>query len=251
MARKVLVLGGTSEASNLVGALADRGDAGVLSYAGRVGAPRTQPLPVRIGGFGGVAGLTEYLRAERITHLVDATHPFATRISGNAVEAGAAAGVPLIALTRPPWRPQSGDRWHEVPDIGAAVAALTGAPRRVFLALGRLNLPAFATQPQHHYVLRLVDPPDGPLPLPDCTVVLARGPFEFAGDLSLMRTHGVQMVVAKNAGGVGAEAKLHAARALGLPVILVRRPALPARREVDSVDAVLRWLDHASADRGV
>lgn len=252
--RHILVLGGTLEASALARALAERGERAVLSYAGRVASPRAQPVPVRVGGFGGAAGLARHLRDHAVTHLVDATHPFAARMSANAVAAGADAGVPLLALTRPAWRPDAGDDWTTVPDMDAAVAALDGPPRRVLLALGRLHLAEFAVRPQHHYVLRLVDPPETPPPLPRHTVVVARGPFDVAGDIALLRAHRIDLVVCKNAGGTGADAKLHAARALGLPVLMVARPPLPARSEVSSVADVLRWLDdaslHAPAPRG-
>ena len=152
---RVLILGGTSEASLLARACADAGLDAVLSYAGRVDAPRAQPVETRIGGFGGAEGLADWMRANAITHLVDATHPFAARISANAVEAARLAGVPLAAFERPAWQPQPGDDWQTVPDMDAAVDALDGPPARVFLAIGRLNLEAFAHQPQHHYLLDL------------------------------------------------------------------------------------------------
>ncbi|USI72548.1 cobalt-precorrin-6A reductase [Sphingomonas morindae] len=247
---RCLVLGGTGEASALAAALAARGIAAVLSYAGRTAAPRAQPVPVRIGGFGGADGLAAYLRAERISHVVDATHAFAAQISAHAVTAAAAAGVPLLALTRPAWRPQPGDRWRAVADIAAAVAALAGAQRRVMLALGRMHVAAFAAQPQHFYLLRFIEPAPLPPPLPDHTLLVARGPFTAESEAALMRAHGIDLVVAKNAGGDGAIAKLEAARALGLPVLMIDRPVLPPRAEVETVAAVLRWLDHA-ADRGV
>lgn len=222
-----------------------------LSYAGRVARPRAQPVALRVGGFGGIAGLTAHLRDNRITHVVDATHPFAAQMSRHAVAACAATGLPLIALTRPPWRPQPGDTWTSVPDIAAAVAQLHGPAQRILLAIGRLHLASFAAQPQHHYVLRLVDPPTEPPPLPRHTIIVARGPFETAADTALMREHGIDLVVAKNAGGSAADAKLHAARALHLPVIMIERPDLPARPEVHSVEAVLAWLAHAGTDLGV
>ncbi|MDO5612470.1 MAG: cobalt-precorrin-6A reductase [Paracoccus sp. (in: a-proteobacteria)] len=248
--QRILVLGGTTEASALAAALAGRGADVVLSYAGRTRAPRAQPVPVRIGGFGGVQGLADYLRGHGITHLIDATHPFAATISRNAVAAAQITGTPLIALTRPPWQPGPGDDWHHVPDIAAAVTALSGPAQRVMLALGRMQLPEFAAQPQHHYLLRLVDPPDQPPPLPRHQVIVDRGPFTTAGDMALMRDHGTRIIVAKNAGGTGADAKLAAARALRLPVILIDRPALPPRRQAFSVAEVLAWLDHP-ADLGV
>lgn len=229
----------------LAKALADQGIAGVFSYAGRTDAPVAQALPLRIGGFGGVAGLVAYLRAERITHIVDATHPFAAQMSAHAVAAARETGLPLIALERQPWRAGEGDRWTHVADMEAAARALPKRPARVFLAIGKLNLHVFAARPDHHYLLRLVDPPDA-LPLPDAEAVIARGPFTLEGDLDLMRTHRITHIVAKNAGGVGARAKLDAARKLGLPVILIDRPQIPERRSVETVAEVLAWLHAAN-----
>ena len=203
---------------------------------------------MRVGGFGGAEGLADFLRAEGIARVVDATHPFAAQISRNAIAACAATGMPLLALERPAWQPGPGDRWSMTPDIETAAALLSGSPQRVFLAIGSQHLSAFATQPQHHYLLRLVDPPEAPLPLPDCVVELARGPFDAEGDRVLMQRHGITLIVAKNAGGTGAEAKLTAARDLGLPVILIDRPAIPPRPVTASVDEALRWCH---ADLGV
>ena len=223
-------------------AIAKAGLAGVYSYAGRTEAPMGQPIHMRVGGFGGVEGLVAYLQAEKITHVIDATHPFAAQMSTNAVAACATTGTPLIALERAPWTPGEGDRWTHVPDIPAAVTALNGPPQRVFLAIGRQHLDPFAAQPQHHYLLRLVDPPTGPLPLPQAQVIVARGPFDLAGDTALMQSHGTQILVAKNAGGKGAVAKIAAARALGLPVIMIDRPVIPQRPVARSVKDVLAWL---------
>ncbi|MFN3955308.1 MAG: cobalt-precorrin-6A reductase [Pararhodobacter sp.] len=254
----LLILGGTIEASRLCQAVAEAGLPATLSYMGRVERPKPQPVAQRIGGFGGVAGLVGWLRAHAITHLIDATHPFAAQMSTNAIAAAHTAGVPLIALTRPPWVPGPGDNWQHVPDIDAAVAALDGPAQRIMLAIGRMHLPAFAAQPQHDYLLRLVDDPASPPPLPRHCVVVDRGPFSLAGDLALMRDHGIERVVSKNAGGSGARAKLDAARALGLPVVMIDRPALPPRTETTTIDAVLRWIaetpDHHEphgAHRGV
>jgi precorrin-6A/cobalt-precorrin-6A reductase len=201
-----------------------------------------QPLPVRVGGFGGVAGLVRYLRAEGISHLIDATHPFAAQMSRHAVAACAETSTPLIALERAPWQAGPGDRWTHVPDIAGAVAALGEAPRRVFLAIGRQNLDAFASAPQHHYLLRLVDAPTDLLPLPQAEAVIARGPFTVEGDRALLQTHRIDLIVAKNAGGAGAEAKLIAARDLGLPVVLIDRPAVPERPVARTVAEVMAWL---------
>lgn len=231
----------------LARALAAVGVEAVFSYAGRTDHPVDQPLPVRIGGFGGVDGLRNYLRAQSIGAVVDATHPFAAQISRNALQACALADVPLITLQRTAWVAGDGDQWINVPDIDAAVHALPDTPAQVFLAIGKQNLSGFAAKP-HHYLLRLVDAPDA-RPLPDCTIILARGPFEMEADKALMVRHKISHIVAKNAGGTGAAAKLQAARALHIPVILIDRPALPARHVVGSVAEVMAWLSHA--DRGV
>lgn len=218
----------------------------MFSYAGRTSAPAPQPLPTRVGGFGGVEGLIDYLRRENITHVVDATHPFAARMSANAVAACRETGVTLCALERPPWQAGPGDKWQHVADMAAAVAALPERPCRVFLAIGRQNLPDFAGRPQHFYLLRLVDRPEGPLPLPRAEAVIARGPFTREQDRALLEEHAIDLVVAKNAGGAGAWAKLDAARDLGLPVILIDRPAIPARRVLGRVDEVMAWLGHSA-----
>lgn len=248
---RILLLGGTTEASRLARALCDAGLDAVFSYAGRTDAPVTQPLPQRVGGFGGVAGLADYLQAEGISHVVDATHPFAAQMSRNAVAACNRTGTPLIALERPAWAPVPADNWQAVADVEAAVAALPETPARVFLAIGKQTLAPFAAKPQHHYLLRLVDPPQAAFPLPQTSVVIARGPFDAAGDTALMRAHGITHIVAKNAGGAGAEAKLTAARALHLPVILIDRPALPPRKIAATVEEVMRWLHHPGTERGV
>ncbi len=201
-----------------------------------------QPIHMRVGGFGGAEGLRTYLKAEGITHVVDATHPFAAQMSSNAVAACAAEGIALIALERAPWRPNEDDRWMHVPDIPSAVAALAGPAQRVFLAIGRQHIDAFAAHPQHRYLLRLVDTPTSPLPFP-ADVVVARGPFDVAGDTALMQEHRIEVVVAKNAGGKGAVAKIAAARALGLPVVMIDRPVIPPRRVVHSVAGVMAWLN--------
>ncbi len=241
---RILLLGGTTEAGQMARALHDAGCEAVYSYAGRTEAPVTQPLPTRIGGFGGVAGLQAYLDAEGISHVIDATHPFAAQMSANAVIACAGSAIPLIALERAPWVAGEGDRWTHVADLAAAVATLSGPARRVFLAIGRQHLEPFAGQPQHHYLVRLVDAPHGPLPLPLARLVVARGPFDVAGDTALMRDHRTEIVVAKNAGGKGAVAKIAAARALGLPVVMIDRPAIPRRNVARTVAAVMDWLGH-------
>jgi len=235
--------------------LAGRSELAVtLSLAGRTAAPARQPVPVRVGGFGGAEGLREYLRAERIDALVDATHPYAALISANAARAAEQANVALLALRRPPWKPVSGDRWTEVANTEEAVGALGAAPRRVFLALGRNELAPFVRAPQHHYLVRSVDLVDPPLTVPDATYVVARGPFAEAAERALLTTHGIEVVVAKNSGGPATYGKIAAARELGLAVLLLRRPQLPSVPSVETVEDALAWLDHAlvsGVDRGV
>lgn len=251
---RVLILGGTAEANRLAEAVADdpRIDA-VLSYAGRTENPTPPPISWRVGGFGGIDGLIHYLAAEKIARVVDATHPFAAQMSANAVAACAIAAVPLLALERPAWQRESRDHWIEVDDLPAAAKALGAASRRVFLGIGRQFLNQFAAHPQHQYLVRLVDPPRGALPLPGAEVIVARGPFDRAGDHALLKHHRIEIVVARNAGGDSASAKIEAARDLGLPVVMVRRPSIPARDKVETVAEVMRWLGHGEdpAERGV
>jgi len=217
----------------------------VYSYGGRTRAPADQPLPTRIGGFGGVSGLVDYIRREGITHVIDATHPFAAEMSRNAVAACAETGTPLIALERMPWDRMQGDDWIEVADVNAAAAALPDAAARVFLAIGRQHIAPFAGKPQHTYTLRFVDPPEAPLPFA-AEVIVSRGPFTLAGELEMIRMRGIAWIVARNSGGEGARAKIDAARMLGVPVIMISRPKLPERPRVESVTDVMQWLGHST-----
>ncbi|MBY5931785.1 cobalt-precorrin-6A reductase [Tateyamaria omphalii] len=251
MRANLLILGGTTEATAFANAAAEKGLTGTVSFAGRVDRPKRQPLPQRIGGFGGVSGLIEYLHAQKITHVIDATHPFAAQMSRNAVAACAQADVPLLALTRAPWSAQPGDDWTHVPNIASAVAALDQPAKRVMLAVGRMHLAEFAPNPQHFYLLRLVDPPKDPPPFPGHHVLVSRGPFTQDDDRALMQDHRIDLVVSKNAGGTGAYAKIAAARSLGLPVVMIDRPAVPERQEAHSVAEVMDWLRHSGVDLGV
>ncbi len=252
---RVLILGGTTEARLLGERLAKRGDLDVtLSLAGRTASPVPHAVPIRVGGFGGAAGLADYLVAERIDALIDATHPYANIISENAAAAARQTSVPFMALRRPPWTAVAGDRWIEVNDTSAAVRAIGEAPRSVFVALGRNELAPFAAAPQHRYLVRSVDAVDPPLPLPHVAYITARGPFSEADDRALMTAHKIDVVIAKNSGGSAAYGKIAAARALGVDVILLRRPAAPAAPAVETMEDAIAWLDHAltsAAARGV
>jgi precorrin-6A/cobalt-precorrin-6A reductase len=243
---RILVLGGTSEARQLCAQLAQRPALSVtVSLAGRTGAPAAMAVPVRTGGFGGADGLAAYLTAQRIDLLIDATHPYAAIISANAAAAARQAKVRILAVRRPPWVPQPGDRWIEVADINEAARALGAAPRRAFLALGRKDLTPFEAAPQHHYLIRSVDPVTPPLALPDAEYITARGPFGEAQERALLRANRIDIVVAKNSGGDATQGKIAAARALGLTVIMPRRPLLPEVPSVARVADVLAMLDHA------
>jgi precorrin-6A/cobalt-precorrin-6A reductase len=252
---RVLILGGTMEARQLAERLARRADLAVtLSLAGRTTAPASQPVPVRVGGFGGAQGLAGYLCDQKIAVLIDATHPYAAAISTSAAIAAPRACVALLALRRPGWTPMTGDRWIEVVDMAGAVRALGEIPRRAFLALGRKEIAPFEDAPQHRYLIRSVEPVMPPLKVPQAIYITGRGPFAEADERALLKRHRIDVVVAKNSGGPASYGKIGAARALGLPVIMLRRPPLPAVEAVETVDDAVGWLDHVStfaAARGV
>jgi precorrin-6A/cobalt-precorrin-6A reductase len=241
---RILILGGTTEASALARRLAPcETISATLSLAGRTKAPSEAPIPTRTGGFGGIDGLAAYLRAQNIDVVIDATHPFASQMSRHAAEACARTCLPRLILTRAPWTPVDGDRWTEVPDLAAAAQALGDLPQRVFLTVGRLGLAHFAAAPQHHYLVRTIDAPDDLTHLPRHELVRARGPFSVEAEEALMRDKAIDVVVTKNSGGPATEGKLVAARHLGLPVILAARPSMPAGPAVEHVDAALAWIE--------
>lgn len=255
MTHRILILGGTSEARQLAGRLAVRGDVAVtLSLAGRTENPAAQPVPVRVGGFGGADGLARYLREQHVDLLIDATHPYAARISANAAQAAETVGTPTFALRRPGWELVEGDRWTVVETVAEAVGALGNKPRRVFLTLGRQDVGAFETSRMHHYLVRSVDPVEPPLNVPDATYVLARGPFAEADEKALLFEHRIDVVVSKNSGGTATYGKIAAARALGIEVVMIRRPALPQLPCGETVEELARMVDHhlgPVAERGV
>ncbi|MGW7663773.1 cobalt-precorrin-6A reductase [Streptomyces sp. NPDC054756] len=231
--RHILVLGGTTEARELAAALAAYAGVRVTtSLAGRVSRPGAVAGDVRVGGFGGAEGLAAWLRAEHVDTVVDATHPFAASITANAVRAAHTTGVPAVVLRRPGWRPEPGDRWHDAASLADAAALLPGLGRRVLLTTGRLGLAAFAHLDGLRFVVRCVEPPEPPMPA-HTDVLLARGPFTVPGETDLLRDHRVDVLVTKDSGGSATAPKLTAARRLGVPVVVVRRPALP-----DGVEAV-------------
>jgi precorrin-6A/cobalt-precorrin-6A reductase len=244
---RILILGGTGEARELAAALTNAGVDVLSSLAGRVNRPRLPEGPVRIGGFGGAAGLAAFIRDEAITGVIDATHPFAAAITANAAEAAVAANVRLLVLRRPPW--PADPSWVTVPDIDAASAAVRDWPGEggVFLTTGRRDLSAFAADDRHRFLARAVDPPDpGTAAPPQLAMILDRGPYTVEGETALMREHGIGLLVTKNSGGSMTAAKLDAARAKAVTVVMVERPPLPplpsAAGPVSTVAEAVRWV---------
>lgn len=239
----MLLLAGTAEATALAGDLA--GEPGIdvqASLAGRTRRPATLPCAVRTGGFGGAEGLTAWLRSTAVDLLVDATHPFAARMPHHAAAAAAVAAVPRVRLVRPAWTPVPGDRWHEVGSLDEAATAVTGSgARRVLLTTGRLEVAAFAPVRGVRFVVRSIEPPAA-LPWPDAVAVLDRGPYTVEGETALLREHGIDAVVTRNSGGTATAAKLVAARTLGLPVVMVRRPPVPPGPVVATPAEAAAWV---------
>jgi precorrin-6A/cobalt-precorrin-6A reductase len=241
-AASVLVLGGTSEATELARELTSRGHHAVLSFAGRTNPADLPALPRRIGGFGGVSGLAHELQRDGYELLVDATHPFATVMTHSALEAARLAGVPCLRLLRPPWEAAIGATWHEVDALESAAECLAelGA-RRAFLAIGAGQIRAFAQLRGVQLLLRTIEPRPA-VPSSQVTVLLARGPYTVEAESALLLEHRIEVLVARNSGGRATEAKLEAANRLGVPVIMVRRPPLPDGERVATVAEALAWV---------
>jgi len=241
---RLLILGGTTEASALAKRIAGRpGLDPMLSFAGRTRSPVVPPIPFRIGGFGGIAGLKTYLIETKVDVVIDATHPFAAQMSGNAAAACRDLALPLARLIRPAWTRKEGDRWTDVATMEAAVRALGESARRVFLTIGGLQLAVFAAAQQHHYVIRTIDPPGAIDALPSHRLILARGPFSVADEITLMRDERIQVLVSKNSGGAAVGGKIAAACALGIEVVMVERPQKAYAPSSGSVDAILAWIE--------
>lgn len=244
MRRKVLVLAGTAEARDLASLLAESPDwRTISSFAGRTAAPKLPVGEVRSGGFGGAAPLARFLADERIAAVIDASHPFAERISRNALAAADTAGVPLLRLNRPPWERQTGDRWHEIGDWPEAIPLLAGLSARVFLAIGYQELRSFSGLDGSFFLVRTVDPAPAPLPLERYEAITGRGPFALEDEMNLLREHAITHVICKNSGGSSAYGKIAAARELGLPVIIKRRPQGLRTAAVNTIEDAVAWLE--------
>jgi precorrin-6A/cobalt-precorrin-6A reductase len=241
--RRILILGGTTEARALADALSAKGHAVITSLAGRTIEPRRPQGEVRIGGFGGAAGLADYLRSAAIDALIDATHPYAAAISAHAIEAAGRAGLPLLGFERAPWQPQKGDRWIVVDTLAAAAKVTSELGKRAFLTIGVKELGRFAGVDNVWFLVRLVDRPGEPIALKNYQLILARGPFDAADERDLLRRHGIDVVIAKNSGGDSTYGKIAAARELGLPVLLLRRPVLSAARTVTAMAEAIAWVE--------
>ena len=245
MAERLLILGGTAEGAALArGAVGFAGLTVVNSLAGRTRVPATLPGETRVGGFGGAPAMAEYLRATGTTLVVDATHPYAAAISHNAAEACAAAAVPRLMLVRAAWTPEPGDDWIEVEDADAAAAKVGEVGTRAFLTIGRKEIGGFAGLDDVWFLVRVVEALEAPLPLAHGEVIHGRGPFDVADERALLAAHRIDVVIAKNSGGPATYAKITAAREAGLPVIMIRRPALPDDETVDDVAAALIWIEN-------
>jgi precorrin-6A/cobalt-precorrin-6A reductase len=242
--RRLLILGGTGDAIALAARAAELpGLTVVSSLAGRTRNPRAPEGDLRVGGFGGPDGLAEYLRDSEIGLVIDATHPFAIQITANAIAACDGAARPLLALRRPEWLREAGDRWVEVDTVADAAEVVGDQGRRAFVTVGRGEIGPFEGRADLWFLVRLMEVGDGSLDISDGEIVIARGPFEIEGEKRLMRDHRIDCLVTKNAGGDATYAKIAAARAIGLPVVMVRRPPLPDIEGVETIDAAINWLE--------
>ncbi|MCW2541357.1 MAG: precorrin-6x reductase [Frankiales bacterium] len=244
---RLLLLGGSTEGQLLAAALDGVPGLEVISsVAGRTAQRRPLPGRLRVGGFGGVSGLVRYLAGESIGAVVDATHPFAATMSEHAAQACQQLGLPLLRFTRPPWPAEPGDDWISVPHAAAAATALAETGRlsgleRVLVTTGRSDLTALAELADHWFLIRSIEAPTGPLPAHH-EVLLDRGPYRYENELSLMSERHIQLLISKNSGGVATAAKLRAARALDLPVLMIQRPAHPDVPVVFSTSDAQQWV---------
>ncbi|WP_375511838.1 cobalt-precorrin-6A reductase [uncultured Nostoc sp.] len=240
---RVLILGGTGDAAELAAKVATiQGLEAITSLAGRTRDPSVPLGDLRVGGFGGVAGLARYLRVMQIDLLIDATHPFATQISLNAADAATEVGVPRLMLIRPPWEKASGDRWIEVDSVEAAAASVANQAQRVFLTVGRQELAAFAHLDKIWFLMRMIDPPTDDALVPPGVILCDRGPFTLNNERQILIHNKIDTIVSKNSGGDATKAKIIAARELGVNVVMVNRPAIPLGEQVTDVDGALAWL---------
>jgi precorrin-6A/cobalt-precorrin-6A reductase len=241
--KRLLILGGTGDALALARQAIDLPELAVITtLAGRTQAPKTVAGTVRVGGFGGEAGLVEYLQTAQIDLLIDATHPFAAQMSWHGAGAAQQVEIPWLMLVRPAWTRSSLDNWIEVDSIAAAVTAIPTTAKRIFLTIGRQQLPPFAVLTDRWCLMRSIDPPDPTMQLPPGELLLDRGPFSLAQELKLLQDYRIEAIVSKNSGGAATYAKVIAARELGLPIVMVQRPIMPDGETVPDVVGAIEWL---------
>ena len=249
--KRVLILGGTADAAALTAQI-DRieGVDTIASFAGRP-QQRNQVsqgnrVSIRRGGFGGATGLANYLRSEQIDLLIDATHPFAAQISFNAAEAASQCGIGRLMLIRPPWEAQPGDKWIEVESHQEAANILPGLAQRIFLTIGRQEIPAYSHLKNIWFLMRMIDSPDANTPVPPGKLLWEKGPFSYEEERALLQQYEIGVIVSKNSGGDATYPKIIAARELGLPVVMIKRPPNPGGEQVADVNSALAWLEKNS-----
>lgn len=244
--KRVLVLGGTGEATTLAARSVDiPGVEVIIALAGRTRQSIVPSANTRIGGFGGIAGLIYYLREQQIKVLIDATHPFAVQISLNAIAAATEVGIPHLMLIRPAWQQTVGDRWIEVENNAVAAAVLPGTAQRILLTIGRQDLATFAYLKDLWFLMRMIDPPPADATVPPGKFLLERGPFSLDDERSLLQGYEIDAIVSKNSGGEATYAKIIAARELQIPVVMVQRPSIPCGNQVADIESALSWLKAA------
>lgn len=245
MPKTVLILGGTGDARQIADHLVEQhGDnlRVITSLAGRTSSPRQPKGEIREGGFGGTAGLADYLREASIDLLVDATHPYAAQISKHAAEAASTVGIPHILFSRPKWESKPEDNWLHISSMPAAADALPKHAKIALITTGIQNLDAFTNVTGPKLLVRLLEPPKSPVPIDDTEVIIGRPPYTLDGELALFKLLGIDTLVTKNAGGDATRAKIDAARMLGLQVIMIDRPSLPTAITVDSIEETMAWI---------
>jgi precorrin-6A/cobalt-precorrin-6A reductase len=244
--KRVLILGGTGDAVKLAAIASQLDGVDVMSsLAGRTQQPTAPIGSVRVGGFGGEAGLVVYLQEYQVNYLIDATHPFAAQISWNAAAAATKANIPHLMLVRPVWQKESGDCWLEVDHLEAAVTLLESQTGRIFLTIGRQQLAPFARLQHLWFLMRSIDPPDASLPIPPGEMIYDRGPFTLEQERKLIIDYNINLIVSKNSGGNATYAKVIAAREMGIPIVMINRPAMPLVTQVSTVNEALNWLKNA------
>jgi precorrin-6A/cobalt-precorrin-6A reductase len=240
---RVLILGGIGDAVELAIKIANiPGIEVITSLAGRTREPANLPGNVRSGGFGGVWGLTNYLREMQIDLLIDATHPFANQISENAAAATQEVGIPRLMVIRPPWEKLEDDDWLEVEDNLAAATTLANRAKRVFLTIGRQEIGTFAHLQEIWFLMRMIDPPNTDVIIPPGLILCDRGPFNLENEQEILLKYNIDTIVSKNSGGNATYPKIIAARKLGIKVVMVNRPPVPPGKQVADVDSACKWL---------